>query len=199
MSKLLQVFARAPIRGQVKTRIAKELGDDVALNIHKRLCEKAVLTALSSDADAVEAWTTDASTRDYFEAMAVECWVQQGVNLGTRMDFAMRHGLARHQRVIILGSDALSVSPAYLAEAFRSLEQSEVVVGPATDGGYVLIGATRPVPELFRDMPWGTNEVMGHTLERLLSRGLGFHILGERWDVDTVQDVLTYIPDWLER
>ncbi|RLT92595.1 TIGR04282 family arsenosugar biosynthesis glycosyltransferase [Ketobacter sp.] len=197
MSSLIQIFAKAPVAGQVKTRLAKDKGDAFALAVHQRLCETVIATALNSGADAVEVWTTDAAAFPYFEALGVACWLQQGLHLGTRMDFALRHGLARHDNVVLIGADAPSIDAAYLAEAFRGLEQSSVVIGPAADGGYVLVGVTTPAGFLFRDMPWGTPAVMGITLERLFSSGVGFHVLADRWDIDTLEDLQQHLPDWL--
>lgn len=195
---LLQIFAKAPVAGQVKTRIACSHGDQLALKIHRRLCERVVAMALSSQADEVEVWTTEHSAFSYFEAMGVGCCLQQGQNLGTRMDFALRHGLARHDRVVIVGADAPSIDVDYLHDAFAALQQSAVVIGPALDGGYVLVGASEPASFLFRDMPWGTSDVMGLTLERLLGSGCAFHILADRWDIDTADDLQQYLPQWLE-
>ena len=103
---LLQIFAKAPVIGQVKTRIAKTHGKAFALQLHRRLCEHMIAMALQSNVGAVEVWTTDARALGYFEALGVDCCLQQGQNLGTRMDFALRHGLARHDRVVIVGADA---------------------------------------------------------------------------------------------
>ena len=140
---------------------------------------------------------SEATPHEYFESQGVPCYQQQGQHLGTRMDFALRHGLARHDKVVLIGADAPSIDQHYLAEAFRALDQSSVVIGPALDGGYVLVGLNAPAPFLFRDMPWGTPDVMGMTLERLFSGGVGFHILAERWDIDTLQDMQQHLPDWL--
>ena len=150
---LLQIFAKAPVAGQVKTRIAQTHGDAFALRIYQRLCEVAVEMALTSTAEEVEVWTTDQSAFPYFEALGVNCCLQQGQSLGTRMDFALRHGLTRHDRVLIIGADAPSIDVYYLQEAFKALQQSSVVVGPALDGGYVLVGSSEPVSFLFRNMP----------------------------------------------
>ncbi|MBA53336.1 MAG: hypothetical protein CMK89_02670 [Pseudomonadales bacterium] len=197
MSDLIQIFAKAPLAGKVKTRLAKDKGDEFALQIHHRLCETVVNMALDARVAEVEVWTTSDEACSYFESMGVACYVQQGQHLGTRMDFALRHGLARHHKVVLIGADAPSIDGQYLADAFRALEKSSVVIGPAMDGGYVLVGATEPVSFLFREMPWGTPEVMGFTLERLFTAGVGFHVLSDRWDIDTLDDLKRHLPDWL--
>lgn len=197
MSDLIQIFAKAPVAGKVKTRLARDKGDAFALQIHQRLCKTVVAKALAAEVDEVEVWTTSDEACPYFEAMGVPCFVQQGQHLGTRMDFALRHGLARHDKVVLIGADAPSIDGQYLADAFLALDKSSVVIGPAMDGGYVLVGATEPVSFLFRDMPWGTPEVMGLTLERLFSGGVGFHVLSDRWDIDTLDDLQHHLPEWL--
>lgn len=199
MSTLIQVFAKAPVLGQVKTRIAKTLGGEVALALHKYLCKKVIDTALCSEADQVEVWTTDSDGVAFFQSYGLECLLQQGRSLGTRMDFALRSGLARYDRVIIIGADALSLTPRYIGEAFTALLSSDVAIGPALDGGYVLVGATKPVPVIFRDVPWGSAQVLSVTLDRLFHSGLSFHIMHELWDVDTVQDLQQYAPDLLKQ
>lgn len=198
MSDLIQIFAKAPVAGSVKTRLAKDKGDEFALQIHRRLCAAVISSAQAATADEVEVWTTSEAASDYFESMGVTCFLQQGHHLGTRMDFALRHGLARHNKVVLIGADAPSIDGQYLADAFRALDQSSVVIGPAMDGGYVLVGATEPASFLFRDMPWGTSAVMGMTLERLFTAGVGFHILSDRWDIDTLEDLKQHLPEWLE-
>lgn len=198
MKNLIQVFAKAPVKGQVKTRIARETSEEFALALHKRLCDAVIRTAIATESAQVEIWTTGEQPAEYFDGFGLECFQQQGVNLGTRMDFALRHGLSRSRKVLIIGADALSITPDYLAEALRALDQSQVVVGPALDGGYIMVGATAPIPVLFRDMPWGTPDVMALTLERLLMNGLNFHIMGDRWDIDTLQDLQTHVPHWLD-
>ena len=197
MSDLIQIFAKAPVAGKVKTRLARDKGDEFALQIHHRLCETVVTMALDAGIGEVEVWTTRDDACSYFETMGVPCFVQQGQHLGTRMDFALRHGLARHDKVVLMGADAPSIDGQYLADALLALEKSSVVIGPAMDGGYVLVGATEPVSFLFRDMPWGTPEVMGLTLERLFTGGVGFHVLSDRWDIDTLDDLKQHLPEWL--
>jgi len=197
MSNVLQIFAKAPIAGTVKTRLARTLGAEQALRIHQRLCEMVVDMALQVSGVSAEVWTTDAAATDYFEAMGLPCYLQQGQSLGTRMDFALRHGLARHQRVVIIGADAPSIDQHYVEQAFQALAEVPVVFGPAADGGYVLIGASTPVPFLLKDMPWGTADVMALTLDRLFTSGSGFKILSERWDIDTQEDLQQHLPHWL--
>ncbi|RLP54521.1 MAG: glycosyltransferase [Ketobacter sp.] len=197
MSSLIQVFAKAPLAGRVKTRIAKTLGETAALNLHKLLCDHIIQVAQTSQADEVEIWTTEPNA--YFDVFAAPVWIQQGRELGTRMSFSLRHGLSRFDRVLIIGGDAYSLTPDYLNQALSALQETDVVLGPAEDGGYVLVGATQTWPVLFQKVPWGTADVMGTTLDIMLANGIGFHLLPEQWDIDTLDDLRKHAPDLLQQ
>lgn len=198
MSSLIQVFAKAPVAGQVKTRVAQELGSECALQLHKLLCEHTVQVAKSSQADAVEIWTT-APPHHYFEQFSVPVSLQQGPELGARMAFSLQHGLARFDQVIIIGADALSLTPDCLDRAIHYLQKTEIVLGPAEDGGYVLLGAVKYWPQLFKRVPWGTNQVLARTLEILGLNAIPHRTLPAQWDIDTVADLKRHAPEWLQR
>lgn len=197
MSTLIQIFAKAAVPGQVKTRLAREVGTSAALEIHRRLCRKVVEQACAAQTDAVEIWAALDASDPFLRSFNLPVQEQQGRELGTRMDFALRHGLARHQRVILIGADAYSLDAAYLRNALLSLQNRDVVIGPAQDGGYVLVGARKCSPAIFRDIPWGTAEVMGATLNVLLEKKTDFELLAERWDIDTLADIHRHAPELL--
>src|SRR5690606_32046322 len=104
---------------------------------------KVVGQALEANADAVEIWAALDANDPFLGQFGLPVFEQQGRELGTRLDFAMRHGLARHSRVVIVGADVYSIHASYLQSALQGLLTSDVVVGPAQDGGYVLIGARK--------------------------------------------------------
>jgi len=197
MSTLIQIFAKAAVPGQVKTRLAREVGNRAALEIHRRLCRKVVAQALAANADTVEIWSALDAADPFLHGFQLPVHEQQGRELGTRMDFALRHGLARHERVILIGADAYSLDAAYLQNALLSLQNCDVVIGPAQDGGYVLVGARKSSPAIFRDIPWGTSDVMAATLKVMLENMMNFELLGERWDIDTLADIQRHAPELL--
>lgn len=197
MSTLIQIFAKAAVPGQVKTRLAREVGNRAALEIHRRLCRKVVAQALAANADTVEIWSALDAADPFLHGFQLLVHEQQGRELGTRMDFALRHGLARHERVILIGADAYSLDAAYLQNALLSLQNCDVVIGPAQDGGYVLVGARKSSPAIFRDIPWGTSDVMAATLKVMLENMMNFELLGERWDIDTLADIQRHAPELL--
>lgn len=198
MSTLIQIFAKAAVHGAVKTRLAKQVGNAAALLIHQRLCCHVIEQACAAGADAVEIWAALDAQDEFLHSFGLPVFEQQGRELGTRLDFALRHGLTRHGRVVIVGADVYSLTPGYLQLAFKALQTSQIVVGPAEDGGYVLIGANHSLPVVFQDIPWGTPDVMGATMDRLLSNMISFELLPERWDIDTLEDIRRHGPELLK-
>jgi rSAM/selenodomain-associated transferase 2/rSAM/selenodomain-associated transferase 1 len=115
---------------------------------------------------------------------------QQGRDLGERMDRAFRRAFREGaEAVILVGTDAPGLTPSMMKEGFRALEGADVVLGPAKDGGYTLIGLSAPRPELFRSIPWGTSEVLKETLAAVRASGLRARLLPELEDVDRPEDL----------
>jgi uncharacterized protein len=114
---------------------------------------------------------------------------QQGANLGERMQTAFADALHTCRHVVLIGCDCPSLTVENLQQAFAVLiDGADLVLGPAEDGGYVLIGMSQSQVELFANMPWGSNMVMTETRRRVIEVGLKLHELAEQWDVDTVED-----------
>jgi rSAM/selenodomain-associated transferase 1 len=187
--RTIVVFARAAERGRVKTRLARTLGDDTALALHRAFVEDAcALTAGVAERRylAVAGALDEPSLGKIARAHGLELVAQEGADLGSRM----AHAIATHAQrgpVCIIGADSPSLPRAYLEEAFVRLAQDELVLGPATDGGYWLVGARRPAPELFGDIAWGTPSVLPETLRRLA--GARAALLPFFYDVDDEQDL----------
>jgi rSAM/selenodomain-associated transferase 1 len=120
-------------------------------------------------------------------------WQQQGNDLGERMNHALNTALKHYKRAILIGCDSPSLTTQDLADAISALnDKTTAVFAPAEDGGYVLIGLTRPQPELFTAMPWGSNQVMTETRTRCQQLGIIYHELAQQWDVDTPDDLTRY-------
>ena len=117
---------------------------------------------------------------------------QSGADLGERMYLALRDGLATHRKVLLLGSDCPFIDKAYLGAAIEALDEAPVVLGPATDGGYVLIGAKRVDPALFKGVSWGGAEVYAQTLAALGRLGWRHVELATLSDIDRPED----LPLW---
>lgn len=192
------VFLKEPVAGRVKTRLAADIGDEAALRVYRALAEETV-GALRGGPWSVELHVDPPAP----ESLAnVRAWLGHGLevrpqrqgDLGVRMAGALEECLERFGRVCIVGSDIPGITRDGLLEAFAALEEHDVVYGPASDGGYWLVGVGRGVPPaareaLFRDMEWSTETVLTQSLERAGRAGLSVGLLPEKTDVDTLPDV----------
>jgi rSAM/selenodomain-associated transferase 1 len=188
------VFARAPEPGKVKTRLIPALSAAGAAELHRRLVRHSLGAATGARLGPVELWcapdTGDPFFRECERRLGVSLSAQGGGDLGARMRRAFESALARAGRAILVGSDIPALSAQYLRDADQALVRgNEVVIGPAEDGGYVLIGLSRCDPELFRDIPWGGPEVMAETRRRIASLAWRLSELPVLWDVDRPEDL----------
>jgi rSAM/selenodomain-associated transferase 1 len=186
----LIIFARAPIAGEVKTRLAKAIGEDKALLLYEAFLDDVCQLTAGLGARRVLAVAGDIdhpSLVHLGKSQRLELVPQGEGDLGARLERALTRELGRGP-VVIIGSDAPTLPRAELHRALAALVDHDFVVGPARDGGYWLIGArVLPPPDLFRDIAWSTPEVLPRTLERL--RGCSLLVLGEHDDVDTGDDL----------
>ena len=186
------VFAKAPVPGQVKTRLAPVLGADGAAALHAGLVRRALSTAIEARVGPVELWCAPDATHSFFrrcaERFGATLHVQEGDDLGARMAATFAHGLAAGDRVVLIGSDCPVLQPADLRDAASAVRAHDAAVAPAEDGGYVLVALARPVPELFAGIAWGTSAVMDQTRARLAELGIAWKELPTRWDVDRPED-----------
>lgn len=184
------LFAKFPRAGEAKTRLAPMVGEAGAAEIHRRLVERTLRTVRESGLPfAVH--TTGASDEDFAEWLGADVpLVEQGEgDLGAR--------LARVEApAILLGADIPGLTAAHLRQAARALESAPVVIGPASDGGYYLLGFTRPVPMLWPGMAWGTSAVLDETEHRLRAGGVRYRLLEELADCDRPEDLARW-PDLL--
>ena len=183
ISPRLSIFARLPVPGKVKTRLIPALGEEGAARLYARLLALTVEVARESGLEfelRVTGGEIGAFQGLFGEDVPV---VEQGDgDLGTRM--------ARVEApALIIGSDCPGITAPLLRAAAGALEDRRVVLGPANDGGYYLIGYREPVPFLFEDMEWSTPRVLPETLARLAARGHGPAILPELADIDTAEDL----------
>jgi rSAM/selenodomain-associated transferase 1 len=196
-SDQLLIFARYPVDGRVKTRLVPPLATATATRLYRAFL-----------LDAVERWSRagDFGTivcvadEDDLGAMrslldaelprhTVRVEAQRGPGLGERLAHAIERSLSGGaRRVCAIGSDHPTLPSAMIVDAFERCDH-DVVIGPADDGGYWLIGMERAHGELFRDMPWSSPELYRTTIERCAQHGLGVRRLGRWYDVDTARDL----------
>ena len=188
----VMVFAKAP--GEAKTRLVPALGAEGTAALHRRLVMHCLRAASDSRLGPVELWCAPDAGDPFFRDCERRCGVSlhpQGEgDLGARMQRAFESALARVRRAILVGSDIPALSAQYLRDADQALVRGDdAVIGPAEDGGYVLIGLSRCDPELFRGIPWGGPEVMAETRRRIAALAWRLSELPVLWDMDRPEDL----------
>jgi rSAM/selenodomain-associated transferase 1 len=188
------IFAKAPRPGTVKTRLKPMLGYRGAADFYSKLLKYTLNKAVNSGIGPVECWCTPDCKHPVFQSIKRKYRVtmhrQKGRDLGYRMLNAIRSSLRVCDSVLLVGSDVPELPVSYLNDARRLLQGGyDVVLGPALDGGYVLIGMKKPIPSLFINMPWGSRFILPITRKKLTRMGLNFHELPAIPDVDTPADV----------
>ena len=203
LSAALVIFAKAPIPGQVKTRLCPPLTPDEAATLHGSFVldtlerTKTAATRLTLPFDRYLA-CAPSSTLVFFKIMeerhGVKLLDQEGEDLGIRMRHACDTLFKRgYQHVLIIGTDVPSLPLDHYKQALTLLEKHDLVLGPALDGGYYLIGLNTPAPLLFESMPWSTGRVLALTREKANSLGLTTGLLPEWRDIDRIEDLLALI------
>lgn len=186
-------FAKAPVVGQVKTRLAETLGEQVACELYEQLAAHTLDLVVSAGLCLVEIWCAPDVTGKFFERYQDHAQLkpQSGIGLGERMFNALRSSLAEPgvKRAVLIGSDIPEMSVAYLRDALTALSHHDTVVGPAEDGGYVLIGLNIADAHVFEGVPWSTPDVLEGTLARISELGRSVKVLDRLWDVDRPADV----------
>ena len=185
------ILARAPIPGQAKTRLIPVLGAEGAANLQRWLLQRTVALALAADLGPVSLWCAgDPRHPDFDHCCAFgEVTVRQQPegDLGARMLAALR--VAPTAATLVIGTDCPALTATHLHAAARALDGNDVVLLPAEDGGYVLVGATRPLPGIFAGVDWGSDQVMAQTRQRLEALGLRWSEPATLWDVDRPEDL----------
>ena len=198
---LLIIFAKAPVAGYAKTRLAPALGHAAAARLASRMLVHALEAALASHVGPVELCCSPDATHAQFQLAASKPGVtltQQGEgDLGDRLQQAFARGLARHRRVVLMGTDAPSLDAAVVRQAAEALDGHDAVFAPASDGGYVLVGLSRPAPALFEGIDWSTEKVMAQTRARVTALGLTVRELPVLHDVDEPHDLVHVPAGWL--
>lgn len=188
------VFTRAPVPGKVKTRLAQSLGATGAAELYQRLVHATLQTVSASGLGPVELWCTPSTGHPFLRRCAVGFGArlrrQQGASLGARMHFALHRALRRHKRALLIGCDCPELSVADLSAASRLLGQgTDIVLGPAEDGGFYLIGLTASCSRLFHGIRWGRPDVLERMRANIRALGLQCRELTERWDLDRPPDL----------
>jgi rSAM/selenodomain-associated transferase 1 len=186
----IALFARVPVEGQVKTRLIPSLGAAGACRVHEQLLQRALGVVLQQTLCAAELWLDAPGKHPLLDDCTLPLRLQQGGDIGARMAHAMASLLERYAQVLIIGSDVPGLDADYLDQALAALAAgNDLVLGPACDGGYVLIGMAAPHAFLFEGIAWSTPQVLQQTLDLAAKAGLGRHLLQALPDVDRPEDL----------
>ncbi|MBK8965711.1 MAG: TIGR04282 family arsenosugar biosynthesis glycosyltransferase [Lewinellaceae bacterium] len=189
MSFVLLIFIKNPRLGQVKTRLARTVGDAEALRIYHLLLEKTRQAALEVKVGRWLFYSDFSETGDAWPEAEFTKFVQQGDDLGIRMQGAFHQAFdAGASRVVIIGSDCPEISGNLLEQAFAALEHTDFVLGPSFDGGYYLLGMRAFSPWVFQGIVWSTDSVFSATVKKIQAAGKSFSLLPVLRDVDTAAD-----------
>ncbi len=192
----IAVLAKAPIPGLAKTRLMPALGAHGAAVLQERLTERAVATACAAKLGAVTLWGTPdirhASFRELVSQYRIRFARQPDGDLGARMLAAIAGP------TLVIGTDCPALTPDHLRAAAAGLREHDVVLIPAEDGGYVLIGMNAPQPALFSDMIWSTDTVLAETRKRIASLSLSARELETLFDIDRPEDLARLPHDGFE-
>ncbi len=187
MKAALILFVRNAVLGKVKTRIANSVGDQEALAIYKKLLAFTLNVALPVEADKFVFYSDYIEEFDHVPAHYMK-EKQEGEDLGIRMLNAFKKTNLTYDKIILIGSDCPYISSPVLEEAFKALDDNEVVLGPAEDGGYYLIGMRRIVEEIFIGLPWSQSNLLDETVKILTALKIEYSLLKPLADIDTIED-----------
>ncbi|MDC9726180.1 MAG: TIGR04282 family arsenosugar biosynthesis glycosyltransferase [Gammaproteobacteria bacterium] len=196
----LLVFCKAPVIGQVKTRLMPQLNAEQAVNVHIELTERTLSLLDKAHYCPIQLWCSPYLEHPFFEKCvdnyAISLHLQQGNDLGERMHHAINTALESSSTVLIIGCDCPSLTSDDIEFAITALQaENEVVIAPAEDGGYVMIGMRKAQPHLFLNMTWGHEQVFEYTHQRIKELDLMLIKTRKQWDVDTFDDLQRYRCD----
>ncbi|MCF8045045.1 MAG: TIGR04282 family arsenosugar biosynthesis glycosyltransferase [Desulfarculaceae bacterium] len=188
------IFAKAPEKGKVKTRLARDMDEDFVVFLYGNLVEKTLETVRQTPFVPIVCFSPAEKEQIMKNWLGrhVSYLVQRGEDLGQRISVAFRASFEKgFSQVLVIGSDIPGIEPNHLEEAFSLLQENDAVIGPAYDGGYWLIGFNRNgfSPHVFADIPWSTDHVLGDTMEKCAGLGLSAALAAKLRDIDTVQDL----------
>jgi rSAM/selenodomain-associated transferase 1 len=184
----LIIFTRNPVLGRVKTRLAKTIGKKKALEVYRDLLFHTMTETQSIDCDKYLFYDEAIDPNDIWSNDIYKKRVQFGFELGDKMQNAFELLFKQgYRKCIIIGSDSFELKRKHIIEALEKLEHNDVVIGPAEDGGYYLLGLKKVIPSIFKNKDWGNSSVLSDTLKNLENATIDFlEILN---DIDTIEDL----------
>ncbi len=193
------IFLKYPELGRSKTRLAATVGDVNALKVYKELLNHTNLITKDLNADKFLFYDKVSENKMPWGDKAYLTAYQKESDLGGRMQDAFSQLFTKgYERVLIIGSDCYELNQSVIEDSFGALINNDVVIGPAKDGGYYLLGLTKMIPELFTNVAWSTNEVFKTTVSVLEDLNVGYHVGLELSDIDSIEDLPGELKNILE-
>lgn len=187
---LLMIFVKNPIPGKVKTRLAKTMGEEKALEIYRQLLDHTHKVTQKLAVDKIVFYSDEVITDDIWEESSYDKKVQEGSDLGKRMVNAFKYAFSKgYRKAIIIGSDCFDITPKIINEAFAALPANNFVIGPTHDGGYYLLGMATLYASVFKNKRWSSDEVLHDTLVDIRNINGSYKLLKELTDIDTEADL----------
>lgn len=191
---ILIVFVKYPEPGEVKTRIARELGAERAAEIYSQMAKRIIGKVWRPDAYRAVIYfdppDREKDVRAWLGIDDLSCEPQSPGTIGDRMSNAFERVFSEGaEKAVLIGTDVPEIAGGTITGAFDLLEETEVVLGPTEDGGYYLIGLTRPQPEIFLNIDWSTNLVLRQSIDRINGQALSRRLLATLKDLDTANDL----------
>ncbi|WP_425393146.1 TIGR04282 family arsenosugar biosynthesis glycosyltransferase [Ekhidna sp.] len=190
------IFVKNLIPGMVKTRLAEDIGIDKALDVYQELVHHTHKITKKLEVDKSVFYSEYVEIEDIWDNGDFKLTSQKGFTLGEKMSNAFDEGFDSYNKVIIIGSDCYDLSSKHIKLAFEMLEENDVVVGPAKDGGYYLLGMSEYFPQLFQDKEYSTDKVLKELLEEAEELELSVYKLPVLNDIDTLEDLKETNIDW---
>jgi uncharacterized protein len=194
MKKTLLIFAKNLIHGEVKTRLASTVGHDKAMTGYEQLIAHTIETTKHLPVDKTVFYSKRIELEDAWDNKIYEKNIQTGNDLGDKMKnaFATVFG-NRNKKLVIIGTDCPDLNASVIMNAYVYLEDHDIVIGPASDGGYYLLGMKKLHPRLFEKIDWSTAKVLAQTLKICESSNLSTFLLPELSDIDDENDLKKYM------
>lgn len=190
MKEALLIFAKNPEAGKVKTRLAATIGNEAALTVYKQLLSHTASTTTNLQIDKFVFYSNYISQQDLWSDKQFFKFAQEGNDLGERMKNAFTAIFHKeYKKMVIIGTDCPELHTDILLDAFKSLDSHDVVIGPAMDGGYYLLGMKQLHSSLFENIKWSTNSVFEDTRIICAKLGLNYFLLPILRDIDREEDL----------
>jgi len=189
MQDALIIFVKNPVIGKVKTRLAKSIGQQEAMNVYLRLLDYTRQSVKNVNASIYIYYSDRIETGDLWPTATHNKALQSGSDLGERMLNAFEEVLKQHSKAVLIGSDCPEINAEIINAAINSLSTHDCCIGPSHDGGYYLIGMKKAYPPLFRNIEWSQPSVYQYTIRKMASSRLSRHELPILHDLDDQEDL----------